>query len=81
LAASASRVDGEQDGPCENGAEEGDRRADAQVSKEEVGVDGLMLQRVSVGDFEEGADPVEEAGWECRGAFSGERLLVCLMMS
>jgi len=60
----ASRVDWEQNGPCQDAAEEGDRCADAKITKEKIGVEGLVLQSIGVGDLPEGAEPIEETGWE-----------------
>ncbi|KFZ14047.1 hypothetical protein V502_06294 [Pseudogymnoascus sp. VKM F-4520 (FW-2644)] len=69
-AIAARRVDGEQDGPGDEAAEEADGDEDAHVAQEQVGVERLGLEHIGIGDLPEGAEPVEHASWELWGALA-----------
>lgn len=62
-------IDWEEDGPCDGTAHEADHNRNLEESEQEVTVNGLMVEDVAVGDLEEWADPVEQAGGHGWGSF------------
>ena len=68
-AVSPSDVDGEEDDEGDDAANEANDRRNLQETKEEIAVDGLMVEHVSVRNLEEGSEPVEQAFGKCRGSF------------
>lgn len=65
----SSDVDGEQDGPGYAETNERDDDRHAQEAQEKECIERLVLKSVSIGDFPEGAKPIEQAGRESRRAF------------
>jgi hypothetical protein len=60
--APARDVDGEENRPCDAGSNEHDNHRHSKESEKEVGIEGLMLKSVGIGDFPYGWDPIEVAG-------------------
>lgn len=56
----AGDVDGEQDGPSYQAADKAYDRCDFKISKEEIGVQRLVVQDVGIRDADEFANPVEQ---------------------
>lgn len=61
LASAASRVDGEEDRPCYETADEADGCGDLKVSKQEEAVERMVIENIAVWNLIESADPVEHA--------------------
>ena len=64
FASTASNINWEEDRPGNAGAYEHDNHRHLQKSKEEVGIEGLMLENIGVWDFAKGGDPVEPSAWQ-----------------
>ena len=74
FAPAACCVDRKENRPGDAAADEADDGGDAQKANKEVGVEGLVLKRIDVGDLPKCAKPVEEAIREGRRPFTAERV-------
>jgi hypothetical protein len=74
LATAASRVDGEQDRPGDEAADQARNDRHAQKAEEEVAIKRVVGQDIGIGNLEEGREPVEEAVRESRAALTSRLL-------
>lgn len=75
LTTSASDIDGEQDGPCDDAANEAAQNRDAEESEEQIAIERRVSQHISIGQLEQGRKPVEDAVWKSGAALSGRMLV------
>lgn len=68
LAATTSRIDGEQDGPGNQTAHETAYDRDLEKSQEQVAVEGVVVQDVRIGRGPELRDPIDKAIFGRRGS-------------
>ena len=61
---STGGIDWEQDGPGDAATDQADDHGNLEISQQEKGVDGLVVQDVAIRDLEKGANPIEQAARE-----------------
>jgi len=71
-------VDGEENGPSDAGADKHDHDGHLEETKEEEGIERLMLEGVGIWDGPEGFDPIEHAIGERNGTLSGGSTLAAV---
>ncbi len=69
--ATASRIDGEQDGPGDNTADEHQGRDQLQEAQQQICVHRVVLEDVGVGQFVHRGDPVPKTSGTVRGTLPG----------
>ena len=76
LGSTAGCIHRKQDRPCDQATEEAKSDGDFQVTQEEEGVEGVVIEHIAIGDLIERANPVEESTWQVWGSLSVVRLSV-----
>ena len=70
LASTTSSIDGKQDRPCNQTADETHSHRNFEVAQEEIAVQGVMVEDIAVGDLAESPEPIEHAFWKIWGPLS-----------
>ena len=68
IAEMRSRVDGKQNWPCDEAANQRNQRRELQESQQKVGIHRVVFQDISVRDLVHRGDPIGEAGGGFWGA-------------
>lgn len=69
-ARSAGRIDGKQDRPSYQAAEEAQRHGNLQIAEEEEAVQRVMIEDIAVRNLVERFDPTEQSPWQLWRSFS-----------
>ena len=72
LASTTSSIDGEQDRPCNQTADEANSHRYLEVAQKEITVQGVMVEDIAIWDLAESAEPIEHAFWQIWRPLSGE---------
>lgn len=82
LPSSARRVDREKNGTCYQASKETQSRGDLQISKQEEGIEGMVVEDMAVGGLIERPYPVEEPIREVWRSFSERKLvsIACIIV-
>ena len=68
--ATTSSIDWEEDWPSDAAADKANHHKHLHIAQEQVGVNGLVLKNIGIGDLPGLAEPIEHTGRQCRRALS-----------
>ena len=75
LTSATSSIDGEQDRPCHQTANETDSHRNFEVAQQEIAIQGVVVEDIAVWDLAESTEPIEHALWKIWGPLSRETVV------
>ena len=75
LTSTTSSIDGEQDWPCDQTADETHSHRYFEVAQQEIAVQGMVVEDIAVWDLAESTEPIEHALWKIWGPLSKEMVV------
>ena len=64
LTSATSSIDGKQDRPCNQTADEAHGHRYFEIAQEEIAIQGVMVEDIAIWDLAESTEPIEHALWQ-----------------